>query len=48
MGLALLEYAEGLQLPDAVLDTLGPLRQTTLDLIIWMHVRPRVHAALSR
>lgn len=42
MGLALLEYAEGLQLRDGVLaaPALGALRQTTLDLVIWMHVRP--------
>lgn len=46
MALALIEYAEGLKLPDAVFDApvLTHLRQDTLDIVLWMHVR-RAHTA---
>ena len=41
MGLALIEYVEDLKLPDDVFDSpvISKLRQDTLDLVIWMHVR---------
>jgi len=40
MALALIEYAEGLELPEEVFGSqaLTKLRQATLDLVIWMHV----------
>ena len=48
MGLALIEYAEGLQMQEDVFNSPGltALRQTTLDIIIWMHVR-RVTSLLN-
>lgn len=39
MALSLVEYAEELHLSDEVLGRLTKLRETTLDLLIWMHVR---------
>lgn len=37
MALSLVEYAEELHLSDEVLGRLTKLRETTLDLLIWMH-----------
>lgn len=41
MTLALIEYAEGLDLPEQIFSSpeLTKLRETALDLMIWMHVR---------
>jgi hypothetical protein len=43
MGLALIEYVEGLKLPDDVFKSpiITKLRQDALDIVIWMHVRIR-------